>query len=39
MQLFFHGMENTVKVEQTVLAGVGSKNGYLTLELKKGPAT
>jgi hypothetical protein len=26
MQLFLPGMENTIMVEQTVLAGVGSKN-------------
>jgi hypothetical protein len=39
MQLFFHGTDNSVTVEQNVQAGVGSKNGYLTLELKQGPAT
>jgi hypothetical protein len=39
MQLFFHGTDNSIMVEQKVQAGVGSKNGYLTQERKHGPAT
>jgi hypothetical protein len=39
MQLFLNGAEGTILAERTALAGSGSKNRYLILELKQGPAT
>jgi endonuclease III len=39
MQLFFYRTEGTIMAELTALAGVGSKNCYLMLELKKGAAS
>jgi 3-deoxy-D-arabino-heptulosonate 7-phosphate (DAHP) synthase len=39
MQLFKNGTEGTITAELTALAGIGSTNRYLILELKQGPAT
>jgi hypothetical protein len=39
MQLFLHGTEGTILAELTALTGIGSKDWYLMLELKHGPAT
>jgi hypothetical protein len=36
---FLHGAEGTIMAALTALAGIGSKNLYLMLELKHGPAT
>jgi hypothetical protein len=36
---FLRGTEGTIMAELTALAGIGSKNWYLMLELKHGPAT
>jgi endonuclease III len=39
MQLFFHKTVGTIMAELTALAGIGSKNRYLMLELKQESAT
>jgi hypothetical protein len=39
MQLLKNGTEDTITAELTGLAGIGSKNRYLMLELKQASAS